>query len=359
MLRQLNLLALPAAAARSIVVEAAYFRISSMTLAVCIKCGSTKHGALNPCDTCGLRPETETEVAYSMAFSDHHWSRDALDLMSQSVREGGSLPSLSNEQEQQFIGAIREPLVQFASMLRLRPEARHFKFIFDQTRLSQAPWQPAPYPTFNYLGEFAALGERLDNKPVGPRVNLVFQTPDNVEFALSNVDWGWTERAWAVTLLTPLGTITCHLNFSTPLVAAMQARTVHEIVHIYRARGLFHQAEWTRLVGLADQLGVMELSIKDFLRAAGHPTSDIPSAATLGHFYASEYQNRVLLQELMEQDAVAHLVELSHCGLYTPRDLASIQDVLDGISTAEIAKRPGKPGGRSLMGVLTRAEPVN
>jgi len=334
-----------------------------MTLVVCIKCGSVKHGAFNPCNECGLRPETETEVAYSLAFSDHHWPVDALNAMSRNVRQGGSLPSLPKEQEQQFLAALKGQMQQFGSILGLPSGGKHPKFIFDHARLAIDPRQPAPYPTPDHLREFSALGDASANSTEGNgaarRVNLAFQTPDETEYVLKNVDWEWAKRAWAVTRLTPLGTITCHLNFSMPSVGSMQGRAIHEMVHIYRARGLFHQSEWERLVGLTRQLGVMQLSISDFLRATNcAEASDIGRSATVEHFYAKEYQGRQLFQELMDQDRVAHLVEFGHCGVYTANDLASVQGILNGIFTAEIAKRPGQSGGRSLMGVLTRVEPL-
>jgi hypothetical protein len=64
-----------------------------MTLAVCVKCGSIKFGALTRCDECGLRPETEVDIAYSLAFSDHYLSGGALKTLSQQVLQGASLPS--------------------------------------------------------------------------------------------------------------------------------------------------------------------------------------------------------------------------------------------------------------------------
>jgi hypothetical protein len=42
-----------------------------MTTAVCFRCGKLKFGAFCPCE-CGAMPQTEDELAISLAMTDHY-----------------------------------------------------------------------------------------------------------------------------------------------------------------------------------------------------------------------------------------------------------------------------------------------
>jgi hypothetical protein len=59
-----------------------------MTIAVCFKCGEFKHGAFNECDNCGTKPLSDTEIATSVALSDHHYNRLYLEAFSDSIKRG-------------------------------------------------------------------------------------------------------------------------------------------------------------------------------------------------------------------------------------------------------------------------------
>lgn len=356
-----------------------------MTVAICFKCGTIKHGAFTHCDQCGLRPETEIEIAYSLAYSDHHFSVDALKAVSRDMLQGAPLPPLPKEREQQFVAAAKEYLPIYRNLLgsfsrgstqarpatgnecgAVRPDGTHTRFVFDYAELAADMRQPAPYPTPDHLRSFAASFDASNkdafeqaNERTTILVNLVFQTPDGREGVIENADWHTVKGAWALTLIAPTGTVTSHLRFTKPSAEWMQAITIHEIVHIYRARGLFDQSEWKRLIGVAHRLGIMQLSIRDFLRATGEAAANgIPGSATLEHFYADAYEGRELFQELMDQEAVAHLVEFARRGVFSTNEVPSIQDILDGIFTSQIAKRSVLSGRHSLIGVLARVEPL-
>lgn len=80
-----------------------------MTLAICLKCGETKFGAIVPCDQCGFQPRTDKELAYSMALSDHHQKPDILRNLGQSLKSGQIKEvRLFPEQEEALIAAIRK-----------------------------------------------------------------------------------------------------------------------------------------------------------------------------------------------------------------------------------------------------------
>ena len=69
-----------------------------MTTAVCFRCGELKFGAFCPCQ-CGAMPQTEDELAISLAMTDHYFDDtkryiDAIDLSEtqrQQVFEGNAL----------------------------------------------------------------------------------------------------------------------------------------------------------------------------------------------------------------------------------------------------------------------------
>jgi len=73
-----------------------------MTVAVCVKCGAIKHGAFNPCRSCGERPASEDDLVYSLVLTDHYFPVETLQGISGSMLAGKPRPSLPPEQEAQF-----------------------------------------------------------------------------------------------------------------------------------------------------------------------------------------------------------------------------------------------------------------
>ena len=59
-----------------------------MTVAICITCGSIKHGALTPCRHCGFTPDDNESKAKSMIVTDHFLSKDDLDGIGERIRNG-------------------------------------------------------------------------------------------------------------------------------------------------------------------------------------------------------------------------------------------------------------------------------
>jgi hypothetical protein len=59
-----------------------------VTIAVCIECGSIKHGALNPCTKCDYTPTDNESKARSMIVTDHFLSRSDLDGIAERIRNG-------------------------------------------------------------------------------------------------------------------------------------------------------------------------------------------------------------------------------------------------------------------------------
>ena len=59
-----------------------------MTLAICIRCGHEKLGALTPCPSCNFLPESSEDRAKSITLSDHNCDAEALRQISDRIRSG-------------------------------------------------------------------------------------------------------------------------------------------------------------------------------------------------------------------------------------------------------------------------------
>ena len=76
-----------------------------MTVAVCVKCGQMKFGALTGCPACDFVPGTDPDDdddLYSMVLTDHYFSAEVLEQISSGMRAGAPRPKLSAEQEAEF-----------------------------------------------------------------------------------------------------------------------------------------------------------------------------------------------------------------------------------------------------------------
>ncbi|MDX2008606.1 MAG: hypothetical protein SFW67_00365 [Myxococcaceae bacterium] len=59
-----------------------------MTVAICMKCGGSKVGALSPCAACGFRPRTPDEGARSIWLSDQVQPAQVLAALSGELAAG-------------------------------------------------------------------------------------------------------------------------------------------------------------------------------------------------------------------------------------------------------------------------------
>ena len=56
-----------------------------MTVAVCIRCGARKKGALSTCDWCGFDPQTSEDQAKAILLSDRNMTPEQLEVVSQKI----------------------------------------------------------------------------------------------------------------------------------------------------------------------------------------------------------------------------------------------------------------------------------
>lgn len=59
-----------------------------MTMAICLKCGGKKLGALTPCAVCRFEPVESIDQAKSLLLSDHYMAPSELDGASEKLKSG-------------------------------------------------------------------------------------------------------------------------------------------------------------------------------------------------------------------------------------------------------------------------------
>ncbi len=79
-----------------------------MTVAICVKCGTTKHGSWTPCRACGHSPFGEDELAWSIILSDHHLSAEQLEGVSQLIATTGRMPNIDPDFWNSELASIRK-----------------------------------------------------------------------------------------------------------------------------------------------------------------------------------------------------------------------------------------------------------
>ena len=59
-----------------------------MTIAICFACGEYKVGAFTPCPACGTEPQTDEDLAHSLALTDHYLTPEGLAQVQQQALAG-------------------------------------------------------------------------------------------------------------------------------------------------------------------------------------------------------------------------------------------------------------------------------
>jgi hypothetical protein len=59
-----------------------------MTIAICFACGEYKLSAFTPCPACGTEPQTDDDLAYSLALTDHYLTPEGLAQVQQQALAG-------------------------------------------------------------------------------------------------------------------------------------------------------------------------------------------------------------------------------------------------------------------------------
>ena len=68
-----------------------------MTLAICLKCGTRKHGAWITCPSCGFTPESNEDQARALLLTDHNYNQEQLQEIGAAIANG--VPPDFNEEQ--------------------------------------------------------------------------------------------------------------------------------------------------------------------------------------------------------------------------------------------------------------------
>ena len=103
----------------------------------------------------------------------------------------------------------------------------------------------------------------------------------------------------------------------------------HELVHLYVREGLFEAGDYSALVARAHDLKILDMEVGTVLQAVGDPTSGFARGGrTLRLEYEELYAGRADIQDYLDQEAVAYLIELSHHNYWNPEELAPVQGII-------------------------------
>jgi hypothetical protein len=114
----------------------------------------------------------------------------------------------------------------------------------------------------------------------------------------------------------------------------------HEIVHVLRVTGRLSGQAWSRLLAHGAALGLLDGQFGTYLKAVGDPLADRQRDYTTREVYEQIYAGRSNFQEIMDQEAVTHMVEWWLRGLLTPQEIEPVRDLIDRILSGEMARAP-------------------
>lgn len=120
----------------------------------------------------------------------------------------------------------------------------------------------------------------------------------------------------------------------------------HEAVHALRTVGLLPGRRsdagsiWGRLIGHADgSLATLLLTRAEYLAVIGDPrAATVDPDETILEVYHNLYQAYSDKREVMDQEAVALMVQLYTHGFYSDSDIAPVKDLLDALVNGELAQ---------------------
>lgn len=200
------------------------------------------------------------------------------------------------------------------------------------------------------------VGALTSVKPVngGKNVRFNYRSPDGREFFLDAPRSAlFTGRATFDEAKSIIGL----MEFGRTRSPDELSRTVgggirHELVHALRAADRFSVSEWGSLLDHANNLDVLGWSRYDFYRLLGDEPDVSLRRTSLRDEYLKAYAhiaNEAVRSEFMDQEAVAHMVEVYHHLLKLPSDhplrrrlmpqYRDIQPIMQSLFLGEIAKR--------------------
>lgn len=129
----------------------------------------------------------------------------------------------------------------------------------------------------------------------------------------------------------------------------------HEILHARWAQ--LDPVVRDRLLAHAQALSVLDMQLGTYLKVIKDPTAAFSDPTTLRDAYGSLYENTSDLADRLNQEAVAHMLELIEHGHFTEAEIAPIRDALAEYDGPAIVK-DGQPVTADIMAALRHGDKI-
>lgn len=167
---------------------------------------------------------------------------------------------------------------------------------------------------------------------VGPDGNVLFDARVNAATLMST-------RAVTFPDISTMGIIPLVLpkNFSL----GIRGKIGHENVHVLRSDGYFAAPDWSALVAHGKFLKVMGMTSADYRKATHDDVYKTSfDDATRLELYEALYSKRTDKAARLDEEGVAHMLELYANGYYTNEQVAPVKPLLDAILDGSIWRIP-------------------
>lgn len=129
----------------------------------------------------------------------------------------------------------------------------------------------------------------------------------------------------------------CRYGASGDISQSLRGEIRHEAVHATRHFDQFPAPVWQRLLDHAASLRVLNLGVADYLEMIGQPTNRV-GLGTLGQTYEELYAPHPMRDQLLDEEQVAHLIELHSHGQLSPQQIEPVRDLIENFLNGEYSK---------------------
>ena len=162
----------------------------------------------------------------------------------------------------------------------------------------------------------------------------------------------------AFTLSNRNAIILSRFGLSERFEEAVSGEIWHEVIHILRSSEIkdlgvgLAGRRWRALLDHARSLSILDMPFADFLKIVGDPGWH-KARGTLRENYLAVYTGRSDLEEALDQEAVAHMVEMYRHGYFTDEDMAPVLDIIQEIEDGTLARGTGERSGTGTVFALS------
>lgn len=180
----------------------------------------------------------------------------------------------------------------------------------------------------------------------GGSVRGIFRMPDGSDLpVLMHADQFRSRRAFATGDGAFIGLM--RQGAAPNSLLRIEGEILHEIVHVAKIKNLTSGADWARLVAHGRSLKILGMTWDDFHTAVGD-AEIVPHLVApktdLGSVYFDLYHTRPNFKDLMDQEVVAHMLELEAHGYWKPGQMAPVADLVKQLKSGALAGKAAQPG---------------